>query len=147
MGTGCFPGVKRPGRGADHPPPSKCRGQERVGLYLYSPSGISWPVLGARLRYFKINFGFTIVMNTRPVRIYAICSHWLVISASNSAGNLHIKQCHSQTSLYRVLINLGCHRDMSRFAEGTYGAASLIVILKGTRLKYLSQARSLNINC
>jgi hypothetical protein len=21
MGTGCFPGVKRPGRGADHPPP------------------------------------------------------------------------------------------------------------------------------
>jgi hypothetical protein len=22
MGTGCFPGVKRPGRGADHPPPS-----------------------------------------------------------------------------------------------------------------------------
>ena len=34
MGTGSFPGVKRPGRGADHPPPSKCRGQERVGLYL-----------------------------------------------------------------------------------------------------------------
>jgi hypothetical protein len=22
MGTGSFPGVKRPGRGADHPPPS-----------------------------------------------------------------------------------------------------------------------------
>jgi hypothetical protein len=22
MGTGPFPGVKRPGRGADHPPPS-----------------------------------------------------------------------------------------------------------------------------
>ena len=29
MGTGSFPGVKRPGRGADHPPPSKCRGQEK----------------------------------------------------------------------------------------------------------------------
>ena len=39
-GTGSFPGVKRPGRGADHPPPSKCRGQERVGLYLYSPLGL-----------------------------------------------------------------------------------------------------------
>ena len=24
MGTGSFPGVKRPGGGADHPPPSKC---------------------------------------------------------------------------------------------------------------------------
>ena len=46
MGTGSFQGVKRPGRGADHPPPSKCRGQERVGLYLYSPSGPSWPVMG-----------------------------------------------------------------------------------------------------
>ena len=44
-----FQGIKRPGRGADHPPPSKCRGQERVGLYLYSPSGASWPVMGAPL--------------------------------------------------------------------------------------------------
>ena len=34
MGTGSFPGVKRPGRGADHPPPSKCRDHERAGLYL-----------------------------------------------------------------------------------------------------------------
>ena len=46
MGTGSFPGVKRPGSGADHPPPSKRRGHERVGLYLYSPSGPSWPVVG-----------------------------------------------------------------------------------------------------
>ena len=49
MGTGSFPGAKRPGCGADHTPPSKCRAQERVGLYLYSPSGPSWPVLGAPL--------------------------------------------------------------------------------------------------
>ena len=46
MGTGSFPGVKRPGRGADHPSPSKRRGPERVQLYLYSPSGPSWPVIG-----------------------------------------------------------------------------------------------------
>ena len=45
MGTGSFLGVKRPGRGADHPPPSKRRAHERVGLYLYSPSGPSWPVI------------------------------------------------------------------------------------------------------
>ena len=36
MGIGPFPGVKRPGRGADHPPPSKRRGHERVGLYLWA---------------------------------------------------------------------------------------------------------------
>ena len=46
MGTGSLLGVKRPGRGADHPPPSKRRGHERVELYLYSPSGPSWPVIG-----------------------------------------------------------------------------------------------------
>ena len=34
MGTGSFPGVKRQGRGADHPPPSKCRGQESRAIPL-----------------------------------------------------------------------------------------------------------------
>jgi len=39
MGTGSLPGVKRPGRGVDHPPPSSAEDKERVKLYLYSPSG------------------------------------------------------------------------------------------------------------
>jgi hypothetical protein len=38
MSTGSFPGVKRPGPDADHKPPSKRRGHERVELYLYPPS-------------------------------------------------------------------------------------------------------------
>jgi hypothetical protein len=46
MGTGSFPGVKRPGRGVDHPPPSSAKVTERVELYLYSPSEPSWPLLG-----------------------------------------------------------------------------------------------------
>jgi hypothetical protein len=41
-----FPGVKRPGRGVDRPPPSSAEVKERVELYLYSPSGSSWPVTG-----------------------------------------------------------------------------------------------------
>jgi hypothetical protein len=41
-----FPGVKRQGRGVDHPPPSSAEIKERVELYLCSPSGPSWPVLG-----------------------------------------------------------------------------------------------------
>jgi len=49
MGTGCLPGVKRPGRGGDHPPPSSAEVKERVELYLYSPFGPSWPVLGRAL--------------------------------------------------------------------------------------------------
>jgi hypothetical protein len=46
MSTGSFSGVKWPGRGVDHPPPSSAEVKERVDLYLYSPSGPSWPVLG-----------------------------------------------------------------------------------------------------
>ena len=46
---GFFPGVKRPGRGVKHPPPSSAEVKERVELYLYSPSGPSWPVLGRAL--------------------------------------------------------------------------------------------------
>ena len=44
MGTGSFPGVKRPGRGVNQPP-SSAEVKERVELYLSSPSGPSWPVL------------------------------------------------------------------------------------------------------
>jgi hypothetical protein len=46
MGTGSFPGVKRSERGVDHPTPSQAEVKERVDLYLYSPSGFSWHVLG-----------------------------------------------------------------------------------------------------
>ena len=46
MGTGSLPGVKRPGRGADHPPPSSAEVEGRVELYICSPSRLSWPVIG-----------------------------------------------------------------------------------------------------
>jgi hypothetical protein len=39
-------GKERPKRGDDHPPTSSAEVKERVELYLYSPSGPSWPVLG-----------------------------------------------------------------------------------------------------
>jgi hypothetical protein len=45
VGTGSFSrGVKRPGRGVDHPFTSSAEVKERVGLYLYSHS---WPVIGS----------------------------------------------------------------------------------------------------
>jgi hypothetical protein len=61
MGTGSFPGVKRPGRGADHPPQSKRRGHERVELYLYSPSGSQWLVIGRT---------FTLTLTPRYVLLF-----------------------------------------------------------------------------
>ena len=44
--TGSYQGVKWPGSDVDHTPPSSAEDKERVELYLYSPSGPSWPVLG-----------------------------------------------------------------------------------------------------
>ena len=46
MGTGSFPGVKRPGRGVDQPSPSSAEVKEIVQLYLCSPSGFARPVTG-----------------------------------------------------------------------------------------------------
>ena len=45
--------VKRPGRGADPPPLSQRRVHERVGLYLYLPSGLQWPVIGRTILPFR----------------------------------------------------------------------------------------------
>ena len=41
-----FWGLKRPGRGVDHPPSSSIKAKKRVELYLYSPYGPSWSVTG-----------------------------------------------------------------------------------------------------
>ena len=45
MGTGSFPGVKRPGRGVNHRPTFSAEDKEIEELYLYSLFGSSWPVL------------------------------------------------------------------------------------------------------
>jgi len=58
MGTGSFPGVKRPRRGADHPPPSSAKVEGRVEPYIYSPSGSSWPVIGWTLPLLYLTFYF-----------------------------------------------------------------------------------------
>jgi len=41
-----FPDGKRPRCGIDYPPPPSAKVKERVELYLNSPSGSLWPVLG-----------------------------------------------------------------------------------------------------
>jgi hypothetical protein len=46
MGSGCFPEVKQPGRGVDHPPPFSAEIEGGVKLYLYCPYGFSWCVMG-----------------------------------------------------------------------------------------------------
>jgi len=40
MGTGSFPGEKRPRRGVNHPPPSGTEVEGRIKLYFCSPLGL-----------------------------------------------------------------------------------------------------------
>jgi hypothetical protein len=49
MGTGSFTGVKRPGVWRWPPNPLSAEVRERAELYLYSPSGPLWPVIGLPL--------------------------------------------------------------------------------------------------
>jgi hypothetical protein len=46
MGTGSFPGVKRPGRGADHPPPSSAEVKKGYSYTSTHPLGLFRPVTG-----------------------------------------------------------------------------------------------------
>ena len=43
---GQFSGVKRLGRGVNHPPPPSAEVKEGIDLYHYSPSVPSWQVIG-----------------------------------------------------------------------------------------------------
>jgi hypothetical protein len=76
MGTGSFPGVKQSGRGVDHPPPSSGEVKERVELYLYSPSGPSWPVLG----YLGSRTVITVMQFFQLTMFMAYIFHEIVIS-------------------------------------------------------------------
>ena len=50
-GTGSFPGVKRPGRGVDHPPPSSAEVKERIAIPLLP--------LWAFVACYRVTFTFT----------------------------------------------------------------------------------------
>jgi hypothetical protein len=68
MGTGSFPGVKRPGRDADHTPPSSAEVKKELSYtstYPMGPPGpvtvfpfTNTPVLGAFLSYIDRQFRF-----------------------------------------------------------------------------------------
>ena len=66
--TGSFPGVKRPGSGVDHPPPSSAEVKERVELYFYSPSGLSWSLIGWTFTFTSKEHVLYFLCNMRPGR-------------------------------------------------------------------------------
>ena len=73
MGTGFSLWAKWPGHEVDHPPPSSSEIKERVELFLYSPSGPSWPVLGWPWPLFYLCPQDTLCCSSREVGVGRIC--------------------------------------------------------------------------
>ena len=109
LGTGFFPGIKRPGRDVDHPSKSSAEVKERVELYLYSPSGPSCSVL-------EWNLFFTFILGplrwghgagpVYSVLIFMQLLFYSIISTSQKAHCLLIAAvslwCVAQQSTWRV---------------------------------------------
>jgi hypothetical protein len=80
MGTvSLFRGVKRSGRGLNHPLTSSAKVKERVELYLYSRSGTSWAFLGRTLR---------LLFAQRQKQLRCLCNVTGTVSAGSEAGRV-----------------------------------------------------------
>ena len=98
--NGYFPGIKRLGRDADHPPPSKGRGHERVGLYFYSPSGPQWPFIGRKSTILHIVTvagiakRSTIFIHSSTILWSAVCHYFTTQKGQVNADYLSISRVH-----------------------------------------------------
>ena len=81
MGTGLFR-IKRPGRGVEHPPTSCAEVKERVELYLYSPSGPSWPVIGRALH---LTYYSCLAYDTHCTLVGTNSEDWLIFSEGTNS--------------------------------------------------------------
>jgi len=124
MGTGSFQGVKRPGRGVDHPPPSSAEVKERVELYIYSPSGPSCPVLGwtfhlpfialPYVRYKKFNIYMCVcvcvcVHFVLSLKIMCLNVWWYWVRPKHVAG---VDMTETICCGWRQHVNMMCHSGM-----------------------------------
>jgi hypothetical protein len=96
IGTGSFPGVKQPGRGVDHPPPSSAKVKERVELYLYSPFGPSWPIIGRTLPMYHTTVLMTIFQYCNIM--HSSLTYQMYVKFSCNIAHTHHYTTASETS-------------------------------------------------
>ena len=75
MGTGSFPGESGRGVALTTHPPSSAKVKEREELYLYSPCGSTWPVLGELLHFTAVLLQDTYTL-FNPVHVLLRVSWW-----------------------------------------------------------------------
>ena len=94
LGTGSLPGVKRPGRGADHPPPSNRRVHD-----LYSPSGPLWSLIGGTVTLLYDNTSWK--LNVKKIKFvfhnvkYSRCGIFYIMKMSKDFQSaVHFNDYH-----------------------------------------------------
>jgi hypothetical protein len=70
MGTGSFPEVKRPGRGADHPPPSSAEVEKGYSYTSIHPLGQFKPVMGVLYLFIFHVYEYALCTVVRDLLIY-----------------------------------------------------------------------------
>jgi len=108
MSTGSFPGLKRSGRGVDHPHSSSAEVKERVELYLYSTSGPSWPVTG-----WHLPLPFTLNIFTYLKAVHSVARGDLNINRRHNLLYIQIKHHPVQCYLLYRIVNIWTFIDIS----------------------------------
>ena len=92
--SGSFPGVKRLGLDVNHPFPSGSEVKERVELYIFSPCGPLWSVLGRTLPFLLLHINVFIFHYL--YHLYKMYHSWWmyfqVLDVSTQGMNMRIKQ-------------------------------------------------------
>jgi len=99
-----FPGIKRLGRGVEHPPASSAEVKERVELYLYSPSG-------RFLACSRVNFTFT---------FYAL--HYLTLQLNYENT---FRDCMESRTIER---SRPIRKVQQIYCNGTYGLGAMLTL-------------------
>jgi hypothetical protein len=165
-----FLGAKRPGRGVDHPPQSSARFKERVELYLYSPSGPSWPVPGRTLPLLYILLGvnnfYSLLSNstylillfdiiTAHVEVLVITGHKVLYALFIEVGRLGREPFLNALLQLDVALELLTSKKSPQVQEQmmyktlcpvTTSASTWVVIMSKSRLRYVNLIR-MSKNC
>jgi hypothetical protein len=91
-----FPGVKWPGHGDDHPPPSSVEVKGRAELCIYFPCGPSWTLLGWTLTLLST---IVVTVSQQHMKTWSVCPHPQPVLQTGGATWSHCGWPHSPRCL------------------------------------------------
>ena len=120
MDTRSFLGVKRPGRGVDHPLPSSADVNERVELYLYFTSGPS-------VACYRVNF---YIIYKQPTKCTSKFKKYFIYNfLSNTSIYYRVKTHHiTASSITPHRLNNFNSKDLNRYQFVTYICITYVIL-------------------